>query len=317
MSCPAYAAVLALLAGAAAAQDLTVFTVGSGDLGGGYYETARALCAAVNREGDPGLRCSPDPTPGSIYNLAMLADGELDFAFAQSDWQRAAFEGTDMFAGQRAIPDLRSVMSLYPETVTILASVGSGISKLNDLVGKTVDIGPPASGRHATVRALLKRLGISPDEFSGVRELSADQSIDELCEGHIDAAILVIGHPNATVADGIRRCGLRLVDFDGPRIREVLSGAPDYVPVTIPGGTYAGIPGNVGSFAVYATIVTRADMPDDRVTALVEGLTGNLDALHRQHPVLAPVTVETARSVGLTAPLHPAAAAAYAAVPGG
>lgn len=316
MSRQAYAAVLALVAGAAVAEDLTVFTVGSGDLGGGYYETARALCAAVNRDGDPALRCSPDPTPGSIYNLAMLADGELDFAFAQSDWQRAAFEGTDMFAGSGAMPDLRSVMALYPETVTILASVGSGISELDDLVGKTVDIGPPASGRHATVRALLRRLDISPEEFGGIRELTADQSIDELCESHLDAAILVIGHPNATVADGIQRCGLRLVAFDGPRIREVLTGAPDYVPVTIPGGTYPGAAGDTGSYAVYATIVTRADVPDDRVTALVRGLTDNLEALHRQHPVLAPVTAATARSVGLTAPLHPAAEAAFVAAGG-
>lgn len=328
MSRLAVVAALGLFAGAALAQDqtdptepdhlhgprraMTVYTVGSGDLGGGYYETARALCNAANRVAKNGLRCSPASTPGSIYNLAMLQDGELDFAFAQSDWQRAAYEGTDLFAASGPMPEMRSVMALYPETLTILARPSAGIDALSDLAGKTVDLGPPASGRHATVQALLRRLGIGPDAFIP-RELTADQAIAELCAGRIDATVLVIGHPNATVADGMDRCGLKLVPFDGPHVREVLAGASDFVPETIPAGTYLGQDRDLSSFAVYATIVTHGDTPDAEVTALVTALTDNLDALRRQHPVLGPVDLAKAATIGLTAPLHPAAAAALAA----
>jgi hypothetical protein len=45
--------------------DLELFTVGTGDVGGGYYSAGRAICEAVNRERTGQLRCSPEPTPGS------------------------------------------------------------------------------------------------------------------------------------------------------------------------------------------------------------------------------------------------------------
>ena len=80
--------------------------------------------------------------------------------------------------------------------------------------------------------------------------------------------VLVIGHPNATVADGMDRCGLKLVPFDGPHVREVLAGASDFVPETIPAGTYREQDRDLSSFAVYATVVTHADTPDAEVTAL-------------------------------------------------
>ena len=129
----------------------------------------------------------------------------------------------------------------------------------------------------------------------------------------IGAGPIVIGHPNATVAAGMDRCGLKLVPFDGPHVREVLAGASDFVPETIPAGTYRGQDRDLSSFAVYATVVTHADTPDAEVTALVTALTDNLDALRRQHPVLGPVDLAKAATIGLTAPLHPAAAAALAA----
>ena len=63
-------AVLLALSAPLRSQDLTFFTVGSGELGGGYYVAAAALCDAVNRAEHGAMRCSPEPTSGSLYNLA-------------------------------------------------------------------------------------------------------------------------------------------------------------------------------------------------------------------------------------------------------
>ena len=85
----------------------------------------------------------PGGDPGSLYNLTSLRDGQLDFALTQSDWQKAAYEGSRFFASAGPMSDLRAVMSLYPEAITILARSGSGIVQVNDLIGKRVDVGPP------------------------------------------------------------------------------------------------------------------------------------------------------------------------------
>ena len=94
------------------AGELQLFTLGSGGVSGSYYAAARALCDEVNRSERGRLRCSPDPTAGSIYNLRALRQGQVDFAFVQSDWQRQAYEGKGGYANVGPMQDLRSVLGL-------------------------------------------------------------------------------------------------------------------------------------------------------------------------------------------------------------
>lgn len=311
------AALVALLPCAAAAQGLppalTLFSFGTGDLTGSYYASARAICDRLNRNPELAhLRCSPEPTQGSIYNLAMLDRGELDIVIAQSDWQRAAWLGEGRFAEAGAQSDLRSVMSLYPETITVLAATGSGVTTAADLVGKRVDIGLPTSGRHATVVELMRRLGISRGDAGEWLELGPDVSVAQLCDGRIDAAIFVLGHPSPLIADAIERCGARLVPFDGPRIREVLGAAEDFEASEIPAATYLGQTRAVAGWSVYATLVTRADISPRVVAAVVETVLANRDWLGRHVPVLRDLDPGAMPSRALTAPLHPAAERAFA-----
>ena len=61
---------------------------------------------------------------------------------------------------------MRSVFSLYTETFTIAALEGSGIRKLNDILGKRVNFGPKGSGMYATMEMLLNILEWKKEDFS-------------------------------------------------------------------------------------------------------------------------------------------------------
>jgi TRAP transporter TAXI family solute receptor len=265
-----------LVGGSADAQDLRLFTVGSGDLGGGYYAAAKAICAVVNRANRGHLRCSPEPTAGSLYNLAMLREGQLDFAFAQSDWQHAALEGTGPFAAGGPMSGLRSVMALYAETITVLARPGAGIADFDDLLGKRIDIGLPGSGRNASIMRLLEELGLGPADFSAIEELPTDSAFPEICGGRLDATILIIGHPNDGIGRLIEDCGAILVPVDGPRIFGALADLGELAPAVIPAGTYPDLAVDVPTYATTATVVTEAAADAGIVEALVEA---TLDAL--------------------------------------
>jgi len=197
----ALCALLAVGGGAVAdparAQDgaLRLFTIGTASVGGNYYAIGRAVCGLMNRAGPDDLRCSPEPTPGSQYNLIGLAAGELDFAFVQSDWQHRAYEGGAPFAAP--MPELRSVMSLYAEAVTLVVRAEAQVAALSDLRGKVVDLGSPSTARRGTNLRVLRGIGVDPGSFARVQELSADAVGPELCAGRIDAAFIVLGHPNA------------------------------------------------------------------------------------------------------------------------
>ncbi len=87
----------------------------------------------------------------------------------------------------------------------------------------------------------------------------------------------------------------------------------DFVPVTIPASDYPGLTADVPSYAVIATVVTRADMADDLVEALVDATLADRDQLAIRAPVLAGLDPVAMRSRGLTIPLHPGALDAFGA----
>ena len=294
-------------------QQLTFFTIGSGDVTGGYFSVARAICDSINQAENGKLRCSPDPSSGSLYNLSMLKKGELDFALVQSDWQRLAYEGRDIYSDYAAMPNLRSVMGLYPETITVIVSAESGIARPAGLIGKRVDIGPPSSGRYASISRLLEVLDYKLSDFKSTFGFTQARAIDELCAGHIDATIFIVGHPNKNVARAMDECGARMISFDGPLIETSLGAATDYQKILIPWRTYPDLAPDVNSYAVFSTIVTRADTDPELVETFVVRTLENLDDLSIASTVLAGVTVEGLRSNGLTAPLHPGAERAYSA----
>ena len=65
------------------------------------------------------------------------------------------------------------------------------------------------------------------------------------------------------------------------------------------------------TYSVMATVVTRTDMADDLVAALVASTLETLPALAIRAPVLAGLDPSAMRATGLSAPLHPGASAGF------
>jgi TRAP transporter TAXI family solute receptor len=294
-----------------AAEGLRLFTIGAGDVGGSYYASAQAICEVVNRAERGRLRCSPDPTQGSIYNLDALRKGQIDFAIVQSDWHREAFEGTGIYGRDGHFKDLRSVVSLYEEPITIIARRGAGIYRTADMIGKRIDIGRPASGRRATIERLFAALALTAEQFAKVVELSASGALDELCAGALDATILVVGHPNATIGRVLSTCDADLIPVSGPKLASVMEGKPDYSQAVIPKSHYPELSADVSTYAVTATLVTRATVEADIVQSLVRHVLDQRAGLAQRVPVLNDLDPLRMRRRGLTAPLHRGAKAAF------
>jgi TRAP transporter TAXI family solute receptor len=299
---------------AAGLQTGGFFTLASGDVGGNYFAVARALCRAVNRDHPGVLRCSPEATPGSVYNLTALGRGDVDFAIVQSDWLAAATDGTGPFTRTGPITDLRGVAVLYSETVTILAAPGAPTGGLVNLAAERIDIGPPGSGRRATVEHILDAAGMPLTGFAAITELPVPSAIDELCAGRVDVVALVSGHPDPNVNRAMADCGARLVPILSPAARQHIEATGLYSATVIGAGSYPGQTATVPTYAVSAVIVTRANAEVPKVLALVGTLASNAISLARSAPVLSGLDPSRtpAKSWPEDAPIppHPALAAA-------
>ena len=295
-----------------AAEDFTFFTIGAGPVGGGYYAAARAICEEVHLRFPGRMRCSPDPTPGSVYNVTALAEGQLDLALVQSDAHHSAVAGTGPFVGVGPNAALRSVLALYPEPLTLIAGSGAGIGGLSDLEGRRVNLGPRNSGTRATAMRLLEALGLAEDSFAEARALPTGAAVDQLCAGELDALLVVVGHPNPAVARALSDCNAMLVPIAGPAIDAHGAANEDYSPAVIAPRTYAGQTRPVRSFSVTATLMTRADTRAEVVETVARIVAESLPELNRRAPVIPAERTPGLASDGLAAPLFDGVAAILA-----
>jgi TRAP transporter TAXI family solute receptor len=293
-----------------AKADEVFASLGTGDSHGVYYRVGRAICDIVNPNlGASHVRCSAEPTPGSVYNIDALHSGELDFAIVQSDVIFAAAIGTGAWAN-RKIANLRAVFSLYPELVTIIARGSDRLQALGDLSARTVNVGPAGTGTRATWDAIEAQLGWNAAQRVVPSERRTDVAMQVLCAGTISANVLMIGHPSRLVRAVLSDCSATLVPVTGPAIGRLLAAAPYYHRGVIRADLY-GLPADVPTFGTSAVLVTIADQKPQTVEAVARAVLGHVEDLRKLHPALARLTAQEMVTEGLSVPLHPAASLIY------
>jgi uncharacterized protein len=284
-------------------------SLGTGPTNGVYYPVGGAICTIVNEDlRSSGVRCSSETTPGSVYNVEALRSGELEFALVQSDVAFAAYNGEGAFAGA-PFRDLRSVLSLHSELVTIVAR--PEIHQLPDLSGKRINVGPDGSGSRQTWDGIQAALGWTPAQAPRIVEMSTDEIGGALCSGSIDAALLVLGHPSPRIRAMLDACALNLLAVDGSAVDRLVAAKPYFTKGQLPGAQY-GLSADVPSFGVTAILMTTASMDSRVIAEFAKSLTGQIDALKKRHPVLETLSNQAILPDKLPAPLHPAAAQANA-----
>lgn len=287
-------------------------TIGTGGVTGVYYAAGGAICRLVNmNRAQHGIRCSVESTGGSTFNVNTLRAGELDFGFAQSDIQYFATKGEGPFAQAGAFGELRAVLSVHPEPMTVVARADAGVTKFEDFRGKRFNVGNPGSGTRNSTEQLLSTMGWSLSDFSLASELRPDEHGPALCDGRIDGFIFTVGHPSANIQDPTTTCGAQLVPLEGPAVDQLVADNPFFAKATIPGGLYPNNPNPTNTYGVVATLVTTASAPEETVYQLVRAVFENFDEFKRLHPALANLTPEAMISNGLSAPLHEGAARYY------
>ncbi len=287
-------------------------SIGTGGVTGVYYPTGGAICRLVNKNRkEHGLRCSVESTGGSVYNINVIREGELDMGVAQSDWQYHAYHGSSKFEDQGAFEGLRAIFSIHPEPVTIVARADSGIKHLDDLKGHRVNIGNPGSGTRGTWEVLEAALGWSRDDLALASGLKSAEMGAALCDNKIDAYFWLVGHPSGLTKESVSSCDAVLVEASGPVVDKLVSENPYYRYATIPGGMYRGNPEDVQTFGVGATFVSSTETPPEVIYEIVKAVFDNFDTFKGLHPAFAHLKEEEMIKDGLSAPLHEGALRYY------
>ena len=268
-------------------------TIGTGPLNGVYYPTGGAICRVLNVDHAlHGDSCTVQSTRGSLANLKALNKGEVQLALVQSDVLHHALHGTGPFSGQGANHKLRSLFRLYQESLTLLASANSNITTLADIEGKRVYPGNAGAGDMVTSQALMGAMGWHPKQFAAYKLKSPQTPLEGLCDGTLDAAFVVVGHPSQAIGDLISRCQVRLIPIEGEQIDKLLQQHPYYQRSQIAANLYPGQLTAINNIGMSAELVALASLPDPIVRTVRDTLLARVRQFSRLHPALSTVTPE-------------------------
>ncbi len=286
----------------------TFVAIGTGGITGVYYPTGGAIARMINKKKALyGISCSFESTGGSVFNVNAVMAGDLEFGVVQSDRQYQAWHGLAEWKTRGPQKDLRSVFSIHPESVTLVAAQDAGIRGIRDLRGKRVNIGNPGSGQRQNSIDALRAVGLDPEKDLRAEGVKAAEAPGLLQDGRIDAFFYTVGHPSGAIKEataGARK--VRIVPIRG--VETLLKKYPYYAPALIPMEFYPGAINreDVPTFGVKATFVTSIRVPEAVVYAITKEVFENLEEFKTLHPAYKTLTPKSMLQ-GLTAPLHPGA----------
>jgi TRAP transporter TAXI family solute receptor len=177
-------------------------TMASGPSGSKFNTVAQQYQKILARN---GIKLHLITTEGSSENLKRLTDAPsaVDIALVQS--------GTPALADTS---DLRSLGTMFYETLTIFYRAPKPISRLSELRGPRIAIGAPGSGARSLALALLKANEIEEHGDTQLVDLEGEAARTALLGHQVDAIFLTgDSAAPATIREMLHAPGIQLFDF--------------------------------------------------------------------------------------------------------
>ena len=296
-----------LLAGCSKANAKKDYILATGGTGGTYYPFGGAIANIWNTKIE-NMNVTAQATGASAENLRLINKGDAEFGTVQNDVMDYAFNGTDMFAGEK-LSNITTIGTLYPEVIQIAVSENSGINSIYDFKGKRISVGDAGSGVEFNAKQIMEGYGLT---FNDIKKsnLSFKESAEAIQNGTLDGCFITAGVPNAALQELAFSAGLKLIPVSGNEAATVMDKYGYYTATTIPGGTYKGSDEDVPALAIKATLAVSASLDEDTVYEMTKALFENLQELGNAHAKGKEVSAASAVT-GVSVPFHPGAVKYY------
>ncbi len=305
---------VSILFGGCKDRKVSFVTIGTGGVTGIYYPTGVAISRMVNKKFDEyKIKATVESTSGSVFNVNAVLNGDLVFGVVQSDRQYQAYNGLAEWSKYGKQTDLRSVFSIHPESITLIASEKSGIREIKDLKGKRVNIGNPGSGYLQNSKDVLEAVGLAEGDDFSAEYVKAVEAPGLLQDERIDAFFYTVGHPNANIKEATSgRIKVFIVSITGPGIDKMLTEYSYYAESIIAHSfyPYALNTADVATIGVKATFVTSKNTEESIVYAVTKEVFENFEVFKSLHPSYEVLTKKDMLK-GLSAPIHKGALKYY------
>ena len=291
------------------ARGNVIMTFGTADTGGSMYPAGAAV-SQVWTNNVQGVKCNTQTSTGSFQNCQDVSTGEVDVAVATSDVVLNAYNGTGKFADIGKLDNLRVIGAVYTSVLSGVALKSSGLTYINELLGKRVAVGPAASATENATLAAFDAMGIDSSNTS-LENLGLGDGADSVGDGILDAAFGFAGLPIGGQLNLAATKEIQVLDMTQEEIDKVLAGNAAYIQTKIPAGTYTGQDNDANTFGVKCLIIVTADMDADLVYDLCKAMNEHTEELAAGNALLKDMTDPSFLCTQMPIPLHDGAQKYY------
>jgi TRAP transporter TAXI family solute receptor len=175
-------------------------TLATGQFNSAYEEFGKKYAQVLAHD---KVKVTLAPSLGSAENLQRLLDGKADIAFVQSG-------STDENTAERT--GLVSLGSLFTEPVWLFLRDSTKVTKLTELRGLKINLGPAGTGVPKLFKQILDVNGVEPNELT-IGDLENTPATVALLEGRIDGLVFSSAPESPLIQMLLQTPGIRLFDF--------------------------------------------------------------------------------------------------------
>ena len=297
-----------IVAGPATAADKINISWGGSTPGGMMYYLVGAASTIITRE-LPQYNITQVSTGGSTEICKRLLKGELDMGIVYGPHVYMAQHNQGPFKNDPKGTMLRGVAKAYEGASYAVSLPDSGIKSMNDLIGKTVAMGPPGSGTVFNSTNVMRALGlldkIKPRmmSFADAGRAVANKQID---------AFFQSSQPAGSVTELAETKGAFVIPFTDEELSKIVKMYPFYYKGIIKEGIYKGVP-ETGVPFLTVVWVAHERVPEQAmydITKLVfqPNIKKQLGEAHKGWKQISP---GTDKYTSLGSPVHPGAERYY------
>jgi len=288
------------------AEDTTRLSISTGAMGGGFYPIGGGIAAYISKN-VKGIEVTAATSGGVDENINRLDSGEADIGLVSTGDSYKAFMGLPPY--DHKFNKMRGMGILFANWGQPYSLKKNGISTYLDLKNKNVCVGSPGGSMHRLFYDWVKIHGLDPEkDFKKIVFLPGSAAMEALKMGQIDVVMEIAAIPTSSITELSLTNDIQIIQF-APGYREkLIEASPEYLPMTIPAGTYKNIVEDVETVGMGAMWACSMDLPDELVYNMVKAIysTEGLEYLATVHPAAKGISLENAAKWN-PIPLHPGA----------
>lgn len=272
---------------------------------GAWERIGRALTEAYNTR-LPGVTAETVMATSLEAQVDAVQTASADLALEDAETAYLAYS-----RGTKADPTphqrLRAVGVMFSIAVQVAVPVDSGITRIDDLRGRRIDVGTPGSAVDRASRIILESYGYGYDQI--VPMPGGSDTLRMFREHTLDARVFYSAFKHPSIDAISREVDVRVLPIDRRRLGAIQERHHFLKTTTIPAGTYPHQATDLKTVGMDVLLLCRADLPDALVYDLTRTLFDAVPQLEQAHESASAIDPERGPTASI--PLHPGAARYY------